>query len=263
MPAPAGAAGDAVLEFAGVFADEEREVGAVFKGKVGGEDLVEKVEAAAGLRGAAEPMGAWGERFEPTERGGEQKLAAGADERGEMVEELAGIGQAAEEIGGEDEVEGRGDEVGGVALPEIDARAVDAGRDEGEAGRGEIAFDRFVVGMFAVGAEVMGGADEGVGKIEAEDRGAVAGEFKTRTTDRAAEVERLGVWICGSREERADKPRGEADGFDGAGEITKHVGGRAVVEEEIFGEELRGFVGIRIHRGGKGNPRGVGSGIRR
>lgn len=102
MAAPAGAEGDGPLELAGVLADEEGHVEALFEGEVGAEVMFEPVEGGA----VGGPGVARGEFFEPGAGGGEEELAAGIDEVWEALQAEEGIGEAAEEVGGVDDVEG-------------------------------------------------------------------------------------------------------------------------------------------------------------
>jgi len=67
------------------------------------EDLLQSREGTFG-RGATDPVDLGREFFQPGERGGEQKLAAGFHEGGQAAQEPHRLGQAANQVRGEYDV---------------------------------------------------------------------------------------------------------------------------------------------------------------
>jgi len=202
------------------------------------EAIVQCIETAASLRGAAEPFFARGEFLEPREWRGEEELAAGLHERREAAEEELRIGKAAEEICGEDDVEGFwildfGFWIGKfdrVALLELHARAIDFFGNLREPGLGEIALDDFFVGMRALEAQSIRRGDERMGIVDAHDLTARARQLEGRAADGAAEVERAAFRAAGN-EQLAHETGGKSDGLDWTGKSAKHLCGAAVVKQ--------------------------------
>ena len=81
LPHPAGGLGDAPLELAGVFSDEEWEVPSGVEGKIGCEKFLEAVERSrlAKRLAAAEPLGFGRVFLEPGAGGGDDQLATGRE----------------------------------------------------------------------------------------------------------------------------------------------------------------------------------------
>ena len=245
--------GDAELEFAGVFADEEGHVLAERELEVGGKNLLEGVEGLDGLAGlleAAEPVRARGVVLEPGVGGRDDQLAAGVQQRGQAFEALARVAEAVNQIGHEDDIETAevGTEIEGVALLEGDAAAINLGGDDGVAGLREIALLDAAEEKGAVGFEMIGDLDEAVGIINADDFTATAGEFEGSAADGAAEIERTGA---GGQTADIHAFRDAADGkIQGRGE--RKAGGEqrlseAIMEQQILGDGAVGIVIVSRH----------------
>lgn len=237
-----------------MFPDEEGKVVLADEFEVRGEGGLEPVE------GAATGPAVWrGEFREPCTGRGEDEFAARADEGGEAFEEEERIGEPADEVGGVHEVEcaERIREVHGIAAGEGDSLR----EGVGWAMRGEWPCEISFLSDFAVDviarAEGSGRVDEGLGKVDADDFAAEAGEFEGRATDGAADVEGAGAW--GWIRHFRDGAEGEVEGGDRSLWPWEDLVRCPVMEEEVFVNEAGGFVEVRhwLQRVGREKGKGL------
>ena len=241
-----------MLVLAGGFPDHERDVRPVEQlERVAKQprQAVERGERLAPLTPSAEPLRPWGVVLQPRVRGGEHEQAARVDAGGDVAEEQLRVVEAVDQIAREHEVI-PGEpwlQVAGIPLHELHLRPDGCEPETFEGHRprpGEVALGRDLVVHLAAILQAHPRLDEAGGEVDGIDVIERPGEFESRSSHRAAEVEAATPPVrrhpardrlhAGSREVRhAERRRGVPDGAV------------EVVKLEVLGHELVGLVETR------------------